>query len=172
MTEHFRQATPDDADEIAILVNSAYRPGATQRGWTHESDLIEGDRISAEQLRGQLDAGAIILLWINEEAIVACVQVTAHDGYADIGMLATAPSQQAQGVGKRMLQRAEEYARAQCGALRYRMFVLSSRPELLAFYERRGYQRADAIAPYPTDAGVGRPKVEDLQLFTLHKAAG
>src|SRR5690606_1436080 len=43
--ETFRDATPDDADAIIDLVQSAYRGDASRRGWTTEADLLDGQRI-------------------------------------------------------------------------------------------------------------------------------
>ena len=54
-------------------------------------------------------------------------------------MLATDPRKQASGIGKKMLNHAEQYAKVNFGNVIYNMSVLSSRPELLSFYERRGY---------------------------------
>jgi hypothetical protein len=51
------------------------------------------------------------------------------------------------------------------------MSVLSSRPELLAFYERRGYARTGEQAAYPVGAGVGTPRSEALHVLSLEKMA-
>lgn len=50
-----------------------------------------------------------------------------------------------------------------------KMSILSSRPELLAYYERRGYQLTGACAPYSADAGVGQPRGVALQVPSLLK---
>ena len=114
-----------------------------------------------------------MLLLRQQGEIVACVHVQA-DGpdAAGIGMLASEPRLQAQGLGKQMLQHAEQFAVQQLGARILRMSVLSSRPELLAFYERRGYQRTGELESYPLTAGVGQPLRADLHLLMLEKRAG
>ena len=49
------------------------------------------------------------------------------------------------------------------------MSVITVRPELVAYYERRGYRRTGELHPFPSGAGASRPVVEDLQLETLAK---
>lgn len=84
-------------------------------------------------------------------------------------MLATVPSLQTQGLGKQMLFLAEQYAVKHFNATVFRMNVLSGRPELMAFYERRGYIPTGEMQDYPVSAGVGQPIVEGLQIEGLVK---
>lgn len=49
------------------------------------------------------------------------------------------------------------------------MAVLSPRPELTAFYLRRGYRRSGIAIDYPCTAGVGLPKQAGLTLAVLEK---
>ena len=169
----FRRATAQDIAALNLLVNRAYRPAAGEGGWTHESALVAGARISAQQVGELFTPDAAVLLLRQQGEIVACVHVQA-DGpdAAGIGMLASEPRLQAQGLGKQMLQHAEQFALQQLGARILRMSVLSSRPELLAFYERRGYQRTGELESYPLTAGVGQPLRADLHLLMLEKRAG
>lgn len=165
----FREATPADADAIAALVNRAYRPTAGERGWTHEADLVAGPRTSAAQVAELFRAGSSVLLMRLEDQVVACVHVAQSVDSCTIGMLATAPGQQNLGLGKRMLQHAEQFAAKHYAARRLDMSVLSSRPELLAFYERRGYVLTGEREDYPVDAGVGTPWHEKLHVLSLQK---
>ena len=84
-------------------------------------------------------------------------------------MLATDPALQAQGLGKQMLQHAEWHAAVHFNASVFKMSVLSSRPELLAFYQRRGYVCTGEIEDYPVSAGVGQPLIKSLHLVGLSK---
>jgi hypothetical protein len=68
-----------------------------------------------------------------------------------------------------MLQHAEDFAAARFKATDIRMAVLAARPELIAFYERRGYARTGQVADYPVAAGVGQPRVEGLKVAILGK---
>ncbi|MCW2240542.1 GNAT family N-acetyltransferase [Azospirillum canadense] len=164
-----RIAREEDAVEIADLVNRAYRPLPQQAGWTHEADLIDGKRTSAAKVLSLFRDGSVILLLTHDDRIVSCVHVQRADSSAYIGMLATAPAMQGRDLGKRMLLHAEQYATECFGASVIRMSVLSTRPELLAFYERRGYTLTDEIGEYPLSLGVGRPKVDGIHVLSLIK---
>jgi len=164
-----RQAALSDIKEIADLVNQAYRPASQLRGWTHEADLVSGDRVSLEQLLALFGVASRILVLCHEHRIVACVHLR-HKGRAScIGMLATHIDFQDRGLGGLMLMHAEEYAVEHFDADTFCMSVLSARPELIAFYERRGYIRTGEQEDYPLAAGVGLPRVNDLYVICLAK---
>lgn len=171
MTFDFRIATPTDAPDIATLVNRAYRPAPHEAGWTHEASLVAGDRTTRDQVLALFDGPSTLLVLCHGSSIVACVQVQACGSSAYIGMLATDPALQAQGLGKQMLARAESYATVELGATQLRMSVLSTRSELLAFYERRGYMLTGEVEQYPLSAGVGVPLVDGMVVLSLAKKA-
>lgn len=159
-----------DAKEIAALVNRAYRPSAQVTGWTHEANLIAGERISTDQVLSLFHELSTILLLRLGQDIVACVHVQGGQSGTYIGMLATNPAMQAQGIGKQMLLNAEAYAIEHYYASVFKMSVLSSRPELLAFYERRVYALTGQVEEYPLSAGVGQPIVTGIQVLSLEKS--
>ncbi len=164
-----REAIHSDAEQIALLVNKAYRPDSGERGWTHESELVSGQRINTEQVASLMNEHGSILVAHERGNLLGCVHVERADSYCYIGMLATMPSQQNQGLGKKLLAAAEDLAVSRYGAQGFKMSVLSSRPELLAYYERRGYRLTGSNQPYPAEAGVGRPLNENLQVLELLK---
>lgn len=166
-----REAIASDASEIAALVNAAYRPSSKCGGWTHEGDLVAGNRTDYAQLLSILESESRLLILCHEQSIVACVQISQNDSTTDIGMLAIMPAIQAQGLGKRMLLHAEQYAMKHFGAKSFQLSVLSARPELIAFYERRGYQRIGKEEHYPSHAGIGQPLIDGLQVIKLTKPA-
>lgn len=171
LAPEFRVATAADVDAIARLANKAYRPAGAERGWTHEADLVAGDRTSAAQVAGLLRPGSSVLLLLIDGTIAACVHVERAADACCIGMLATEPKWQNLGLGKRMLEQAERFAVDVWSARCLLMSVLSSRPELLAFYERRGYARTGELTAYPVGAGVGTPRSEALHVLSLEKMA-
>ena len=170
MSEIIQPADASQSALIAALVNKAYRPEACASGWTHESALVAGDRTSAEQVAQQMTPSAPVLVAMRNQEIIACVQITHEAPVCWIGMLATLPSAQNAGMGKKMLMAAEAYAIKHFAPERWMMSVLSSRPELLRFYQRRGYQLTGQTSDYPVKAGVGIPLVNDLRLLELSKA--
>ncbi len=95
-----------------------------------------------------------------------------------IGMFAVHPQLQGQGVGNIILQAAETFAGRHLSSSdqqnnqqpsRLTMSILSHRPELLAYYQRRGYQLNGNKMPFPDDGNNGEPKRQDLELLELEK---
>ncbi|MES2586249.1 MAG: N-acetyltransferase [Pseudomonadota bacterium] len=168
--DEYRIATPKDIPELVSLINDSYRPSNTTAGWTHESELIAGPRINAQQLTELLEReGSTVLLGLIKGEIVAGVNVNEEAGAIYIAMLTVKPSFQNLGLGKEMLQLAEEYAENQYEALVFNLFVISERRELFDFYLRRGYQSTEISSDYPENAGVGSPKISGLKLVLLTK---
>jgi ribosomal protein S18 acetylase RimI-like enzyme len=167
----FRTATPSDIEEIVKLVNAAYRTSATT-AWTDEAHLVSGDRITVTQLADMLLKPALaVLVAVKNLTVVACVEVERQDNTSHIGMLAVNPQLQGKGIGKQMLDYAENYARFNFNADKFAMIVLAPRTEMIDFYLRRGYQKTGAVVDYPPFAGVGVPKQPNLKLEVLEKPA-
>ncbi|MHA3084025.1 GNAT family N-acetyltransferase [Acinetobacter sp. ANC 5383] len=164
----FIQATQQHIPDIVELVNLSYR-SQDLRGWTSEADVIEGDRISAQQLQDLFIADSKILLWFDAAVLIACVYVQKHKDQAYIGMLTTHPQWQNQGLGKQVLQFAEDFAQANFAVTGFKMSVLSCRTELIEFYLRRGYLLTGETEDYPIDANVGQPLFENIRLLHLKK---
>lgn len=165
-----RTAVLSDATDIATLVNRAYRPEGEAKGWTHEGALVSGPRTSPANVADLLTGTSRVLVLCREDKILACVQIELRGPVAYIGMLASDPTIQDQGLGKQMLAHAENFAMSYPAVLQLRMLVLSSRPELLAFYLRRGYVQTGEVLDYPVAAGIGQPAVPGLHVLALHKA--
>lgn len=165
----FRVATERDAEAIAQIVNAAYRPGEGKGGWTHEGNLVRGDRTNPDQVRALTKSASVVVGLLDE--VVCCAHVEVENGVAHIGMLAVRPSIQASGVGKVMLECAERYATETLAAHEIEMVVLRNRPELIAFYLRRGYERTGEFRAYPAGLGVGTPLSDGLELEVLRKRA-
>jgi ribosomal protein S18 acetylase RimI-like enzyme len=169
MQLELRMAFEANAEEIVALVNRAYHPSPQEPCWTHESNLIFGRRTTTQQVLSLFREQSAILLLCLESKIVACVHVEgSQSGTAYIGMLATEPKLQAQGLGKQMLLHAEAYAKEHFRASAFKMLILSSRPELLAFYKRRGYVQTGETEEYPF-ADIGQPIVPGLHFLSLIK---
>ncbi|MBE0443472.1 MAG: GNAT family N-acetyltransferase [Psychrobacter sp.] len=97
---------------------------------------------------------------------------------AYIGMFAVLPELQGYGVGHQLLQAAETFATRHLQSdlqasdnkpIRLTMSILSHRPELLSYYQRRGYQLNGNKMPFPIDGNNGEPKRQDLELLELEK---
>jgi ribosomal protein S18 acetylase RimI-like enzyme len=164
----FRVALEQDAEAIARIVNAAYRPQEGAGGWTHEAHLVRGDRTTPRQVR-ELIRGSSVIVGQSAQTIICSAHIALDHGAANIGMLAVNPSLQGTGVGKVVLDHAERYAAEVLGATEIVLFVLRDRPELIAFYVRRGYEQTGEFQPYPTGLGGGAPVSNGLELEILRK---
>lgn len=166
----FRVADESDASAITKLVNAAYRPSHDAAGWTHESELVAGERTTPAQVVETIRRpNSVILVRCRKSAAVACVQIEKEGNNSHIGMLAVDPALQAAGIGKQMLALAENYAIGTFGAEKFILVVVSARSELIAFYLRRGYQKTGSLMDYPISAGAGVPRNSGLKIEVLEK---
>jgi ribosomal protein S18 acetylase RimI-like enzyme len=86
-------------------------------------------------------------------------------------MLTVQPTTQGGGLGRRLLEAAERWAAEHWQSRTMEMTVIVQRPELIAWYQRRGYARTGEIKPFPyDDARFGLPKRDDLEFEVLRKA--
>ena len=175
MTESvtFAPATAEDLPDLHALVHGAYRGDSARRGWTHEADLLDGQRIDRPSLEATLaDPAQIILLARQDGVLTGCVQITDRgDGLAYLGMLAVDPARQAAGLGRRLVGAAETTARDRFKAARMEMTVIVQRAELIAWYQRLGYARTGETRPFPaTDPRFGLPRRDDLAFTVLARA--
>jgi len=163
-------ATKADIPELVILINSAYRGESSKKGWTTEADLLDGQRTDDDSLRMLLTKpGSILLKYVNEaNKISACVNLQQQGKKIYLGMLTVAPSLQGSGIGKQLLSASEQYSRENKFEA-IRMTVISIRLELIAWYERHGYNRTGETQPFPTDdPKFGIPK-QFLEFVVLEK---
>ena len=84
-------------------------------------------------------------------------------------MLAVLPQEQDQGIASDLLDQAEKIAKTHFDASEAFMLVLDVRKDLLEYYFRKGYQRANEYAPFPMDLNVGKPISENLILEKIIK---
>jgi len=165
-------AREQDLAGLAALVNSAYRGETSRAGWTTEADLLGGQRTDAESLRTLVAApGNVLLVLRAEPGPVACVHLQQKaGGVCHLGMLTVSPRLQSAGLGRRLLAAAESWAVRHMGATAMEMTVIDVREELIAWYERRGYERTGELRPFPYgDARFGAPLREDLRFAVLRR---
>lgn len=167
----FRAAGPDDIDAIVALVQSAYRGDSGRRGWTTESDLLDGQRTDAADVAELIARpGSQILLLEREGRLLASCHIERQGEAGYFGMFAVDPSLQTAGLGKLLLAQAERIAREAWGCRVMEMTVIVQRAELIAWYERRGYRRTGAFKPFPYgDERFGVPRRDDLRFEVLSK---
>lgn len=144
-------AQPADADALKLLIESAYRGDSARQGWNHEADILDDERISLAEVEAMLADPAVGLLVARDDdgRLTGCVAVTRKDdtlGY--LGTFCVDPQLQSAGLGRRLLDAAEDEARSS-GLDAIEMTVITQRELLITWYERRGYRRTGETRPFP-----------------------
>ena len=168
----FRFAEPRDVPAVVALVESAYRGDASRAGWTTEADLLDGQRTDVQAVESVLAApgNAVLLAEVAGQLAGSC-RLDRHAGAeVDLGMFAVQPNSQGQGWGRQILAEAERVARLNWGASTMTMTVIAQRPELIAWYRRRGYLPTGETRPFPYgEERAGLPRRSDLHFVVLAK---
>jgi ribosomal protein S18 acetylase RimI-like enzyme len=160
-------ATLADAPALKELLEAAYRGDSARRGWNHEADILDDERTAPGEVEALLADEAVTILTAHEgAALIGCVAVTIKGAaLAYLGMLCVAPDLQSAGLGRRLLDAAEDHARSQ-GIAAMEMTVIGSRDALIAWYERRGYARTGETRPFPV------PRDPPVTFVVLEKPLG
>lgn len=168
----FRAAGTADIDAVVALVESAYRGESSQRGWTTEAHLLDGQRTDVESvtdLVGRTDG--LVLLAEREGVLVACCHIERREGFGYFGMFAVSPVLQMAGLGRQVLAEAERIVREEWRLGDMRMSVIEQRGELIAWYERRGYRLTGETGAFPYgQPRFGIPRRDDLRFVWMSKA--
>lgn len=167
-------ARDKDLEEISDLVNSAYRGESSKKGWTTEADFLGGQRTDPQSLSEMIQSTSSqsILIYRDKNMdLLGCVYLKKEsNGCVYLGMLTVKPNQQAQGLGKKMIQFAETFVRKNWNCKKIRMTVITLRIELIQWYERRGFYRTGIKEPFPYgDSRFGMPTRPDLEFEVLEK---
>jgi len=153
LTGVMREASHADIPQIVLLINRAF---AVERFFK------SGDRTDPEQVQQMMQDGKFLLL-IDEDEMVACmfVKVTGKRGY--VGTLSVDPARQKSGIGRRMMQEAENYCRnAGCKALDIR--IVNLRTELPAIYRKFGF-----VETGTQSAEVVKNATQPIHFITMSK---
>ena len=163
-------ATIADIVPIKDLLNNAYRGEASKQGWTTEAHLIAGDIRTDEHHVQQAiqEPGSVMLKYTdNQHAIIGCVNLQQHHHKIYLGMFSVSPQAQGAGIGKKLLQAAEEYAQQiNCNSIY--MTVISVRTELIDWYKRYGYIDTGKRKPFEEDGLTGK-HLQKLEFMVLEK---
>lgn len=145
-----RPAAIADLAALHPVIERAYRGDAARAGWTHEADLVAGERTDIATLAALLDGSSRLLVALDGAEPLGCVNVADRGGgLAYLGLLCVDPRLQAAGIGKRLMASAEAFARATFAANRIEMTVIDRRTEVIAWYQRHGYAPTGEIRPFP-----------------------
>lgn len=157
---------------IHTLVHRAYRGDSARTGWTHEADLLDGQRTDMDALTDMVSGppNHLLAAWDGGRPL-ACIALTEKPGdRVYVGMVTVDPALQGSGIGRDLLRSAEDYAATRLYARFAEMTVIVQRVELIQWYERRGYRQTGERRPFPlNDPRFGLPRRDDLEFLVLEK---
>jgi GNAT superfamily N-acetyltransferase len=140
-----RTAGPADAGAVTALINAAYQV---------ERFFIDGDRTSEDEVRRYMAKGAFLVA--EEDGRPAgCVYIEQRGDRGYFGLLAVDPAQHGKGLGRTLVEAAEERLR-RAGCIAMDISVVDLRTELPPFYRRLGYVET-GTAPFPDPDKATRP---------------
>ena len=148
-----RTAHAADAEDIARVVNDAFRP---------ERFFIDHDRTNPEKVRALLPKGKFLLL-LEDNELAGCVYTERHGERGYFGLLAVDPRRQKSGLGARLIAAAEQDCR-DAGCRFMDLTIVNLRTELPPYYRRFGYVENGTL-PFPPDQ---HPKMP-LHLIQMSK---
>src|SRR5216683_1436948 len=141
----FRVASPADAEALAALINAAFRV---------ELPFIEGDRTNPDGVRAYMEKGKFLLAE-HAAGLAGCVYVEIRGDRGYLGLLGVDPQRQGTGLGRKLMNAAENYFReAGCRGIDLR--IVSTRTPLPAFYRHLGYLET-GTAPFSPDVPAKVP---------------
>lgn len=166
--EFFINPESDDSAALLDLINRAYRGVDGERRWTTEQHLVTGDRLQAADLQKMLADSDLDWVIARQQAqVVGCIVIKYDAEYTEFGTFAVEPALHGSGLGKALLQFAEDHARARSAV--FQVTVVEQNQNLVQFYQRRGYEHTGVRIPYPVTQNVGIPKQPDIELVLLRK---
>lgn len=176
----FRVATVNDADKIQQLIQTAFQTNDSRQDWTGHVELASNFRLDVSQVEEKIaDPNVTTLVAMNEENgdLVATIDVTKQEpAQGDdsikngrLSMIAVDDAYQRQGVGRKVLEYAEELAQRNWGANKFSLNALSTRPALIEWYMRRGYRKTGETTPFPREKFSELDLPEDMCLIEMDK---
>lgn len=137
-----RMAEAADVEPLARLISAAF---------VVEQLFIEGERIDPAGVREYMEKGKFLVAKDAAE-LCGCVYVELRGERGYLGLLGVAPARQGTGLGRKLMDAAENYFRA-AGCRGIDLRIISPRTPLPKFYEHMGYAQT-GTAPFAADVPV------------------
>ena len=135
-----RRASVEDAPELVRIINLAFRV---------ERFFIPGDRITLAQVLDFFQKGEFLL------AASGCVYIEPRGDRCYLGLLSVDPAAQRTGLGRLLMQAAENRAR-ELGCRAMDLRVVDLRTELPPFYRHLGYAE-NGTSEFPPEVVTLQP---------------
>jgi ribosomal protein S18 acetylase RimI-like enzyme len=152
-----RFAGPADVDALVRLINAAFLV---------ERPIFDGDRTNADLVRAFLEKGKF-LIFEDSDGMAGCVYAELRGDRGYIGLLSVDPQRQGSGLGRKLMEAAEQFFR-EAGCVAADLRVVSARAPLPGFYRHLGYSEThrEEIPPEV------RPKVPCDFIYMSKQLAG
>jgi ribosomal protein S18 acetylase RimI-like enzyme len=162
-------ATIEDIVELNKLINSAYRGEHSKKGWTTETFILSGERVDEEELAAIINNPNVnIFKYVEQNIILGSVLLEIKVDKLYLGMLSVNPDLQNGGIGKKILAFADDFAvKNNCKIIE--MTVISTRTELISWYNRNGYKDTGRREDFPSAFENDVIGSEKLQFVVLEK---
>jgi GNAT superfamily N-acetyltransferase len=144
-----RIAAPRESEALMRLINAAF---------VVERFFIDVDRVRIDEVRELQETGVFLVAGEME----ACVYVEARGERGYFGLLSVDPARQGNGLGRALVDAAEQYCRDR-GCRWMDLRVVSVREELPGFYRKLGYVESGTEpfeSDYPTKLPVHLVKMQ------------
>ncbi len=142
---NIRPATKADIHTLIAVINSAYEV---------ERFFKNRDRLTLNETEVYYEKGTFLIAE-DESGLAGTVYVKLNGDQALFGLLSVDPSKQSKGLGRRLINAAEDFARARnCRCMN--LEVVNLRTELPPFYRKLGYKET-GTAPFPKEALSTQP---------------
>jgi len=137
----FRTADRSDAEALVPLINRAFEV---------ELEFFTAARIDLVETLAHFDKGAFLLAE-HDGRLAGCNYVELRGPIGYFGLLSVDPDYQGQGLGRILIEQAEEFCNA-AGCATMQIRVLNHRTELPPFYEKLGYHiaRVEEVEQVPS----------------------
>ena len=170
MNLQFKELQKEDIKEVILVINEAYRGEKRDNAWTTESHLLSGIRVNEDMMKEILEEkNTKTYIAKSENKIVGTIQAKHESENIHIGLFAIDTKYQASGIGKKLLEFAENSSSKFWGKSIFIMEVISSRTELMQYYIRRGYQNTNSFIEFPKSEHWTPNTKEELKLLVLKK---
>ena len=155
-----------DLKEVLTMIN---QPNSVVLVATTTDVATDGDLTKAPDMAVE-NVPDGTLASVEADVLVAVFQLLKRsDELARFAMFAVDQRYHRRGFGRRSIAFAEDYCRRVWGVSRIDLDALSTRPALIAWYERCGFRRTGHTVPFPIDKLGGLEVPADLHFITLDK---
>jgi GNAT superfamily N-acetyltransferase len=136
-----RRANLSDVDAIVKLVNAAFRV---------ERFFIDGDRTDAAHIAHRFQTGRFLVAEDESGQLAASVYIEIRGERGYFGLLAVDPARQRSGLGRLLVEAAEQECR-DAGCHIMDLQIVNLRTELPPYYRRLGYAESGEM-PFAAEA--------------------